>query len=61
VRNKKLKDKSKRCGLKFETKVINRKSFEKYFDKYCSKCKHMCEICMYGEIEEVKENEQCLL
>ncbi len=50
IKTKKLKDKSKHCGFKFENGYLKtEKDRTKYFKKYCSKCKHMSEICMFGE------------
>jgi hypothetical protein len=49
-------DMSKECGFKdaemyyawYENK-ISQEEYDLYWNKYCGKCIHMCDICMCGE------------
>lgn len=42
------RDMSDVCGFLYERSWVDG-TIEAYYGKYCSKCVHICEICMYGE------------
>lgn len=52
---------SKQCNFKYSEyhvranilNTMNKEEWEKWFSENCNKCKYMCEVCMYGEVERL--------
>lgn len=49
-------DMSKKCGFKYyeyrklkAENALSQDEWNNWYGNNCSKCKYMCEICMYGE------------